>query len=501
MTISLTAGDTYLFRLRADHNDGSVSDYVQSEPVTIPISDAPTLDVSTVEVGPEGDQVPELEVSWSGVLSSSDVRLQVQSDALPGGTQWYTIVTGDLQDWPADYEGTGTYGSAGEYANGAEGYMLDPEVYGTGLYTYRICSTDAYGNVTRWSDPESGYFTSTGPQAAPAGLTLSSTDTTITASWPASDGDGAYALLMQQDGVDGEVGGAGLPSAPIDAHLNADGTEYVGTINNLTPGTTYDFNLYNGVPGAWDVPCTTFTKESISTTGTAPMTQPAGPGDLSAIWGASGQDGMFLHWADYANNETSFDVLRSIDGGPFASVGETGEDDTTFNDQLPANFLPGEALSYEVEAVNGSATSAPATTQPSTQPTIIAKVFGQKLFQVFYKGAGKPSFFQTVSISGNPITKTVRDNETKDHGGKDPFNGPVADNPQGNPDTPMPEHKIPGGWTMQDGPQFPDYPIGFVGTKTFVTTVKDAAGNILKTIHWHTRIDAKGNITTVIDSQ
>jgi hypothetical protein len=37
MTVSLTAGDTYLFRIRADHNDGSVSDYVQGAPVTVPL--------------------------------------------------------------------------------------------------------------------------------------------------------------------------------------------------------------------------------------------------------------------------------------------------------------------------------------------------------------------------------------------------------------------------------------------------------------------------------
>ena len=50
-TISgLTGGHTYLFRIRADRADGSVSDYISAGSITIPIADAPTLSVEDVTV-------------------------------------------------------------------------------------------------------------------------------------------------------------------------------------------------------------------------------------------------------------------------------------------------------------------------------------------------------------------------------------------------------------------------------------------------------------------
>jgi phosphatidylethanolamine-binding protein (PEBP) family uncharacterized protein len=55
---------------------------------------------------------------------------------------------------------------------------------------------------------------------------------------------------------------------------------------------------------------------------------------------------------------------------------------------------------------------------------------------------------------------------------------------------------------MIDFPEFPPpfYPKGFEGTKTFVTTVKDVDGDVLKVVHWHVTQFKNGKTIMKIDS-
>jgi hypothetical protein len=92
MTVGLTGGDSYQFRIRADHNDGSVSDYV-SGGVSIPLSDTPGLSGQTFTIfdGRYGP-VQEIEVGWSGASVSDGINLEVKSSAWAGNAWagvWY----------------------------------------------------------------------------------------------------------------------------------------------------------------------------------------------------------------------------------------------------------------------------------------------------------------------------------------------------------------------------------------------------------------------------
>jgi hypothetical protein len=191
------------------------------------------------------------------------------------------------------------------------------------------------------------------------------------------------------------------------------------------------------------------------------------------------------------------ELMRGTDKEPV----ERNHDGNTIA-RTAATPLPVDASTDDLQAVATGEDSRDAQTQPSTQPTIRAFVFGGRLFQIIFGGLVKPRFFQTVAISGTPLTDAMRQKETSDHGGQDPFDGPVPDNPTGDPTQPFAEQKTVGGWRMQDGPAFPEpYPSNFAGTKTFVTTVEDAQWHALKTIHWHATRDADGRIDVAIDSQ
>jgi hypothetical protein len=247
---------------------------------------------------------------------------------------------------------------------------------------------------------------------------------------------------------------------------------------------------------------------------------PAAPGGVTAIYDSSGDGAIDLEWDDNSNNETGFNVYASYDGGatwttsPVATL--LADQTTTVVQPPPApgggafqapsgggGTLHGGPV-FKLASINlaGTATSGPATTQASYK--ITPYLFGGQLFTLKYVGPGHPNFFQTVAISGSPVTTDVRNKEKADHGGEDAFNGPVPDNSAGDPNQPVTATRIPGGWQMIDKPSFPPpYPTDFVGTKSFVTTVKDGTGSVLPqgTILWHISQDANGKITGKIDSQ
>jgi hypothetical protein len=151
-------------------------------------------------------------------------------------------------------------------------------------------------------------------------------------------------------------------------------------------------------------------------------------------------------------------------------------------------------------------TTQPPVTQPTTQPGAVNVVIKPGLFQVGYGGPGLATFKQTVEITPCPcvaIPDAVRTHEKGDHGGADPFQGPVGDNDTGDPNKPYggKGHRPNGGDRvkanqMTDTPGFPDpYPKGWCGKKSFVTTVIGPNGDVLKTIKWSASLSSDGSVT------
>lgn len=172
---------------------------------------------------------------------------------------------------------------------------------------------------------------------------------------------------------------------------------------------------------------------------------------------------------------------------------------------------------YQLERGNPLVTTDPSglqtkpTTGPTTGPTTnpgdpINLIVGPRLFQVRYTGEGNVVFKQTVQISAcncQDVSDAVRQHEKADHGGKDPFDGPVGDNASGDTSKPAgAKGARPNGGDrnnkkqMTDYPSFPDpYPSDFCGTKTFVTTVENPDGTVIKTIKWSVSQDKDGKLT------
>ena len=90
-----------------------------------------------------------------------------------------------------------------------------------------------------------------------------------------------------------------------------------------------------------------------------------------------------LSWNDNSDNESGFKIERSIDGGEFIEIGETGPDVAEFIDQDPPL---GADLSYRVYAWNeygnsGYSNTASTSTKPPSQPD------GLKLAKLIAKAA------------------------------------------------------------------------------------------------------------------
>jgi hypothetical protein len=179
------------------------------------------------------------------------------------------------------------------------------------------------------------------------------------------------------------------------------------------------------------------------------------------------------------------------------------QDPTGYDDGMnPYEFVGGNP----VVKVDPTGLAEQPATQPTTSPADPVQVIvGPKLFQARYSGPGSVTFKQTVQITPCPcvsIPDAVREHEKVDHGGKDPFEGPVADNATGDPDKPYGgKGQRPNGGDrvsakqMTDYPNFPEpYPATWCGKKSFVTTVVGEDGKVLKTVKWSVSRDSDGNV-------
>jgi hypothetical protein len=321
----LTGGDTYSFRIRVDRNDGTVSDYSAGSAVTLPIANAPGLSVEPVTIpGDDADPADtELRVGWSGILPGHGVQIEEKSSWIPGNG-WSTVWYGDQRsgDWPEDLQAMSP-DPAGS-SSGDQGFALDPGGSNPGTYIYRIRSTDAYGNPTAWSQIDSGAIPGDSGPAPDAQVS----DTTITVSWPATDG--RYAVTYGQDDIGPLIGnGATIPY--LTGVLSADQSTYTAVMSNLLPGTKYDLVLCTlassdgtGVP--------TFGRTSETTAGSAPGTAPAAPDKAWVV--SAGYRGSLpleeLIWHNSPDNEDGYIVEESGNANFTESADEKVGADITY---------------------------------------------------------------------------------------------------------------------------------------------------------------------------
>ncbi len=361
VTVDIVAGDIYKFRMRADHVDGTVSAYVDAGPVSIQLAPAPELNVADLTEIVGGFSYQRIRVGWSGVLPSASVEIQVTGPAWPGD-EWHTVWYGQQGsgNWPSGYQDDDANLPADTTD---EGYALDPGVDDYGSYSFRIRSQDAYGNPTQWSSPGSG---SDGDPQSGVGLDLSSTDTTITATWGIAAG--LNGLSMQLASAPLTIGLGPEFDIPT-PQLTADGSQYTTTIGGLTPGTAYEFDLWDHIALLQDndaIPEFAFTKGAITTTGVAQVTMPA-PAAPSKIMD-NVQTGklvanniVHLAWTNTPNNEDGFTVERLCLTGDYPNLWTTiatvGADVTTYDDigVRPGNYK------YRITAFNAGGSAATTT--------------------------------------------------------------------------------------------------------------------------------------------
>jgi hypothetical protein len=363
----LNVGDTYLFRIRADYTDGTVSAYVGGS-VTITSEILPNLSVSAVTIG----RTPLLLVGWSGILPEASVTIETRGTPFPGDA-WHLITYSSNEDggWPSDYQGDQSGTPITGYGGGLQGYILNPMVIGAGTYQYRIRSTDDDGNPTAWTSPQSGTI---GSMSDGGSLSLTSTDTTITAAMTVTvppNESGPVTLYMDKDGT-GETFPDGLGLMEVfegtETDSSGDGTTllFTYTASNLSPSTTYDFVLCTDPdPDDGEFPeSAQFAKGSIATTGTATGIVPAAPQAASAVYDPSIPGGQIkLAWLNTSSNETGFNICLTrpgLFGTLFTLVGSTNTDETTYT-YKPTGDGPYTFAIFAVNSAGESTTYATAS--------------------------------------------------------------------------------------------------------------------------------------------
>jgi hypothetical protein len=198
----------------------------------------------------------------------------------------------------------------------------------------------------------------------------------------------------------------------------------------------------------------------------------------------------------------------------------------------PAQYVEGPNLHQmersnpiaRVDSSGTESTTQPTTTQPTTEPawenlvpkddstvlklknyTVSYGVSGrQARFRVAFMGLGIPIFRQTVEIVPahcQEVSDALRKHERDDeHGGKDPFEGPVGDNRSGDPKASYPILPL-NPRMLTDRPNFldPSYPTNFEGTKIFVTTILAPDGTLVGTIQWSVSQRINGTVSMEVE--
>lgn len=140
-----------------------------------------------------------------------------------------------------------------------------------------------------------------------------------------------------------------------------------------------------------------------------PPTEPAAPSGLNAAVNISTVD---LTWTDNSSNETGFDIRRSAtSGGPYTSIGTTGQNVASFTDTSP---LAGTSY-YIVVATNGVGDSPPSNeavavlATPNPPTGLAAHISGSNVGLTWTDNSNNETGFAVFrsSTSGGPYNQVL----------------------------------------------------------------------------------------------
>ncbi|QJD80222.1 fibronectin type III domain-containing protein [Spirosoma rhododendri] len=365
----------YFYRLRAV-NAAGVSGYSSVVDATTPAGPpaAPQNLVATAV------STTQINLSWSAVATATNVLVERSPNGNDGWAQ--------IASLPGDAT---SYADQGRTPNTR--------------YYYRIRATNASG-----AGPYSAVanaLTPDAPPAAPARLSATAASfSQINLQWADLSGnESGFQLERSPNGSDGWT---------KIADVAANATTYSDP--NLSPRTRYFYRIRAvNAAGSSDY--------SNTADATTPDSPPAAPARLTAT--ATSNTQIDLAWADLSDNETGFEIERSIDGTTFTKIADLGANVTTYQN---TGLTPNTRYYYRIRAKNAVGLSAysavadattpdvpPAAparlTATATSPTQVALAWAdlsnnESSFQLERSSSATGTFTKVADIAANATTYT-----------------------------------------------------------------------------------------------
>jgi len=135
------------------------------------------------------------------------------------------------------------------------------------------------------------------------------------------------------------------------------------------------------------------------------ITAPTAPSNLDAI--ASGYDSMSVSWDDTSDNESSFELQRSLDGSAWSTIASLAANDNSYEDN---GLNASTTYHYQVRAGNSADNSAWSNTGFDTTFALPANVDDVAYSESSSRGSVSGSYLNTQTDGGS--VQTVRENSS-----------------------------------------------------------------------------------------